>query len=353
MTSKQQYCPMLDVASMHCPPSPSHSMMSVEPYLLASSPPGSSLEFHSYSFASGGFQHYPSLSSSSFPPPEQPTTTATESSPSSPRLRRGQGALKPIIIRSDSDGEQSSGNLSDGESSPNSPCSPGRARKQVTFADNYGRALAEVRIMSEPSDHPPNLNPEILATLTQGAQAKVTDKPPLKLTFSQPASDYLAFRDKIERNLVSLENVILKDYVVAGTIKVKNISFKKNVFVRFTSTSWESYEDVVATYVSRPGDIPGRPSCHDTFTFEFEVPPKSDVSKSVEFAVCFDTGAQQHWDSNGGANYGVVWEKFQDPAPLLPLVRGGTRTNNPFVFGPDSLSDFACWHHVDTSTPYY
>ena len=339
--------PMLDIApTSDNSPRP---MMSVDftPYLLSASPPSSSFEFHSYTFSSSGHQPYPPLSHFSSPDPQACAKAYNSCSLTS----RRNGPLKPIIIKSDSDGDLSSGNTSDGESTPTSPCSPGRLRKRVSFADHCGKALAQVRIMSEPSDQPPYLKPEVLATITQGVQASVTDEPPLKLTFSQPASDYLAFRDKIEQNSVSLENVILKDYTVAGTIKVKNISFEKKVLVRYTYTSWESHHDVAATYVPGPGDVPGRPAYYDTFTFEFEVPPASDVSKSIQFAVCYEAGSSQYWDNNGGSNYGIVWESFQEPASILSTHSGGG--NNPFVFGPSSLTDFACWHHVDTSTPYY
>ena len=153
---------------------------------------------------------------------------------------------------------------------------------------------------------------------------------------------------------MSLENVILNDYNVMGTIKVKNISFQKNVFVRYTYSSWESHEDVVATYVPGPGDIPGRPSYCDTFTFKFDIPSTADVSKSVEFAVCYEADGTQYWDSNDGANYGIVWEIFKETPKSCTLDNdNNNNSNSPFIFGPTDLTDFACWHHVDTSTPYY
>lgn len=51
-------------------------------------------------------------------------------------------------------------------------------------------------------------------------------------------------------NNVSLENVIVKenDSIVVGTVKVKNISFHKEVIVRTTWDDWKSQEDIFCTY---------------------------------------------------------------------------------------------------------
>jgi hypothetical protein len=50
------------------------------------------------------------------------------------------------------------------------------------------------------------------------------------LNFNQPASDYVGFRQKIEHECVSLENVLLNRFQINGTIKVKNIHFQKVSF---------------------------------------------------------------------------------------------------------------------------
>lgn len=343
---------MLDIAPTSDNSPRARMPLDLTPYLLSASPPGSIFDFHNFqnSLSSSDFDTLPPLSHFASPESQACGKAYGNCSLNS----RRHGPLKSIILNSGSDGDLSSGATSDGESSPTSPCSPGRMRKRVSFADHCGKALAQVRIMSEASDEPPQFKPELLASITQGAQASVTDKPPLRLTFSQPASDYLAFRDKIDKYFVSLENVILNDYNVMGTIKVKNISFQKNVFVRYTYSSWESHEDVVATYVPGPGDIPGRPSYCDTFTFKFDIPSTADVSKSVEFAVCYEADGTQYWDSNDGANYGIVWEIFKETPKSCTLDNdNNNNSNSPFIFGPTDLTDFACWHHVDTSTPYY
>ncbi|GBP96184.1 Protein phosphatase 1 regulatory subunit 3C-B [Eumeta japonica] len=89
---------------------------------------------------------------------------------------------------------------------------------------------------------------EILEQITQGL---VTPHPADQWTvdFKQPASDYL-FQESHRDNCVCLENVIVKDEesIVVGTVKVKNISFEKEVIVRVTWDDWKSQQDIFCTY---------------------------------------------------------------------------------------------------------
>lgn len=347
------------------------------PYLLSASPPASSFEFHSYGLPNGFSQRFPPYTLPSLEPPAYSKPYGGGSLNS-----RRQGPLKSIIIRPEGEDSLAAGDMAGKASdcsgctaasvssaladyevsstsiSPSSPCSPGRLRKRVSFADSLGKPLTEVRLMRESSDEPPRIPSELLACITQGATAGVTDKPPLKLTFAQPACDYLAFRDRINQNCVSLENVLLNDYTVQGTIKVKNVGFEKRVFVRWTNDLWETSTDVPASYVPGPGDVPGRPSIFDTFQFQFEVPPSSDTSKSVQFAVCFRSNGDEYWDNNFGKNYVIVWETYSEPS-TSNLLQGNSNNNNssdkvnPFFFGSNDLADYACWNHIDSSTPYY
>lgn len=49
---------------------------------------------------------------------------------------------------------------------------------------------------------------------------------------------------------MSLENVIVKDVesVLVGTIKVRNLSFHKEVIVRASWNDWQSQEDTFCTF---------------------------------------------------------------------------------------------------------
>jgi protein phosphatase 1 regulatory subunit 3A/B/C/D/E len=124
-----------------------------------------------------------------------------------------------------------------------------RLKKKVVFADDEGLSLTHVKIMSEPSSCPPMLSLEFLAHVTQGMVSPVPQNQ-WTIDFRQPASDYLDFRQRIENNKVSLENVIIKESesYVMGTVKVKNISFSKEVIVRTSWDDWKSQEDTFCTY---------------------------------------------------------------------------------------------------------
>lgn len=314
-------------------------------YLLSSSPPATNIEFISYAFSQEAATKF-QLERNGFVRPSPADFTGRKN------------RVKPIIIKSNSD-ELNNNCYSDGEScgassepssgatTPTSPTSPGRVRKKVSFADCKGLALATVRIMSEPSDQPPRLGPNIIDSITNGAMADASGEPPFELKFGQPASDYLAFREKIEKNSVSLENVILRDYNILGTIKVKNICFDKKVFARCTFDSWETSQDIEAKYVSPPGDKSGHSV--DTFSFDFDIPTNFDMDKRIMFCICFSTPTGEFWDNNNGKNYEISQRKYK-PKITQSVPPTTTQTGLARV---GSWTEYACWNHVDTSSPYY
>ncbi|XP_075163935.1 glycogen binding subunit 70E isoform X2 [Haematobia irritans] len=177
------------------------------------------------------------------------------------------------------------------------------SRKKVIFADDEGLSLTQVRVMSEPSNVPPYWSVKFLEQITQGL---VTPHPADQWTvdFKQPASDYLAFRQTIERDFVSLENVIVKDEesIVVGTVKVKNISFAKEVIVRVTWDEWKSQQDIFCTYNRAYGPATSAHVVFDTFSFKITLPPSSS---RLEFCICFRADGNEFWDNNGGKNYTI------------------------------------------------
>lgn len=64
-------------------------------------------------------------------------------------------------------------------------------------------------------------------------------------------------RQKLDTKNVSLENVIVKEnesYAV-GTVKVRNLSFAKEVIVRTSADEWKTQEDTFCTYSTVCDDI--------------------------------------------------------------------------------------------------
>jgi protein phosphatase 1 regulatory subunit 3A/B/C/D/E len=281
-----------------------------------------------------------------------------------------------------------------------------RNKKKVVFADDRGRPLTQVRVMSEPSNMPPlwssayvanlargeffrNLDGSIHisqsnteATILNGDTAKCPDICPWEPSFAQPASDYLAFRNKLDKNTVSLENVIVRDSenCLIGTVKVKNLAYDKNVAIRVTSDNWKTHDDVECTYVEQPGLVSQTAvrNLYDTFRFRIELPAKEDGSRQIEFCVRYRTEGIEAWDNNDGANYIVKKKRdvtLEDQvAELLSACCGPSATHNGFMQSSTrridrdndprpadeatrvhlrTWSEFASWHHLENDHPYW
>ncbi|KAJ8686280.1 hypothetical protein QAD02_022074 [Eretmocerus hayati] len=310
-------------------------------------------------------------------------------------------------------------------------------KKRVVFADDRGRPLTQVRVMSEPSNMPPLWTSAYIASLARGEvfrnldgsltilqqsqqqtqQAQNNNKPketlngerlllaeasPWEASFSQPASDYLAFRAKLDRSSVSLENVIVREseHCLVGTVKVKNIAYDKEVTIRVTSDSWASHEDVECNFVEQPGLTVSQAavrSLYDTFRFRLTLPQTQSKSSSssplssptgtnktshqIEFCVRYRSGGEEFWDNNDGANY-IVKKKRQvtleeQVAELLSACCGPSAAHNGFlqmgtmrrakqdaqqlVHPVDDAtkmhlrtwSEFASWQHLENDGPYW
>ncbi|KAM3725781.1 Protein phosphatase 1 regulatory subunit 3B [Dirofilaria immitis] len=215
------------------------------------------------------------------------------------------------------------------------------SNKSVRFADDCGKELTTVRVMTEPSDYPPTINASVIHRLlgkTEEEEKCHQTTASWVISFKQPASEYIKFRETLEGGFVALENVVLKNEIchMVGTIKVKNITFEKKVFVRFTSDGWKSFLDRMATYQ------PSSSKFYDTFSFDVELPTNGcDPNARIEFCICFETGSsqgdtkqQQYWDSNGGRNY--VLTSQEAATSMTPLAI-------PLSFGKHNPNDAYTW----------
>lgn len=180
-----------------------------------------------------------------------------------------------------------------------------KAKKQVTFADHKGLSLTKVKVFSEFND--PIDIPLSIQKMLKSAISVVSEKDKLVLDFTQPSSDYLRFRQSLENNYVCLEHCMLKEKAMAGTVKVKNVSFEKAVKLRVTFDTWKSHTDVECVYIK--DTYPS--SYSDTFSFEVSLPEDLRLHEHIEFAICYEVGGCEYWDSNDGKNYKVIWSSMK------------------------------------------
>ncbi|XP_032526127.1 protein phosphatase 1 regulatory subunit 3C [Danaus plexippus] len=180
-----------------------------------------------------------------------------------------------------------------------------KKNKRVVFADDRGYALEQVKFMTEPSHVPPYWALKIVSS--PPSERRASPKTIVDLwepRFPQPASNYLEFRRSITENCISLENVIIKqnECAVDGTVKVKNLDFNKEVFVRATLDGWSSHEDTYCEFVeSGPANQNGV-SSYDTFGFRLQLPIHS---RRLDFCVCYRCQGSEYWDNNNGSNYTI------------------------------------------------
>ncbi|KAM3868296.1 protein phosphatase 1 regulatory subunit 3C-B-like [Diretmus argenteus] len=185
--------------------------------------------------------------------------------------------------------------------------------KRVVFADSRGFSLTAVRVFSEAEQQSdleplPSLQLQELGSMTEdGYSCTVSTCCPgtrLKLDFPQPSADFQAFRARLAESMVILENCSVTEQALRGSVRVKNISFQKDVSVRITFDSWQSHRDVPCTYVEKRYGGPQT----DVFQFDVAVPKVLDAKRRIEFCLRYLPGGHSSpfWDNNNGQNYRVA-----------------------------------------------
>ncbi|KAM6954434.1 protein phosphatase 1 regulatory subunit 3C-B-like [Aplochiton taeniatus] len=198
-------------------------------------------------------------------------------------------------------------------------------KKRVVFADSKGLPLTAVRIISEPEEHwrgkrtSPRRLQEFDAMPRGWHNCNVSTSCPgtrLQLGFPQPSADFQVFRTRLAESMVLLENCCMTETNLQGTVRVRNVGFQKDVFVRVTFDSWRRHRDVPCSYLQKRYGGPET----DIFIFDITFPKALDVKEKIEFCVGYVPGGQStsHWDNNNGHNYSVfVCASTHLPIPQL------------------------------------
>ncbi|KAM7391539.1 hypothetical protein PAMP_022221 [Pampus punctatissimus] len=183
--------------------------------------------------------------------------------------------------------------------------------KRVVFSDSKGLSLTDVRVFSDQEEQSDlDLLPSLhgLGSMTEdGYSCTVSTCCPgtrLKLGFPQPSANFQAFRTKLAESMVILENCSVTEMALQGTVRVKNIGFQKDVCVRITFDSWQSYRDVPCTYLQKRFGGPQT----DIFEFHTTIPKVLDAKRKIEFCLRYFPGGQSKtfWDNNNGQNYSIA-----------------------------------------------
>lgn len=176
-----------------------------------------------------------------------------------------------------------------------------KGKKKVVFADSKGMSLTAIHVFSKFDEKPvlSDLQFDLTDLENANMQLKISTMRSLVLDFPQPAADYLAFRNRLLKDSVCLENCTLQERSLTGTVKVRNLGFEKSVRVRLTVDSWKTHTDIDCTFINNVY------SCQDTdtFTFVFDLPSYVHPYNKVEFCICFKSKDQVFWDNNDGENY--------------------------------------------------
>ncbi|XP_018616354.2 protein phosphatase 1 regulatory subunit 3C-B [Scleropages formosus] len=240
-----------------------------------------------------------------------------------------------------------------------------KGKKRVVFADSKGMSLTAIHVFSEFEEDPLSDLQFDLSDIGDAAVGmNATKEKGPSLDFPQPAADYLDFRNRLMKNFVCLENCTLQERSLAGTVKVRNVSFEKSVHIRITFDAWKSFTDVPCTFMN---NVYG---CADTDTFSFviELPSSTSPGERVEFCVCYKSRDRTYWDNNDGKNYGLVHKEWEsDGCPTPPPRRnkapdfrdqakrpemefdqfGSPRTSSGF------FPEWQSWGHIENAAPYW
>ncbi|KAJ8287249.1 hypothetical protein GJAV_G00049370 [Gymnothorax javanicus] len=156
-------------------------------------------------------------------------------------------------------------------------------------------------------------SPEFRGVVMRGRPQK------LRLGFTQPGADSVAFRVRLLEELVLLESCQVTADSLSGTVRARSLSFDRgaplHVQVRVTFDSWRTHRDIPC--IPQP-QSPG-PIDTDLFTFDIPLPGNLDPRDRMEFCISFRHGrGALMWDKNKGQNYRILVSADSDtPAANL------------------------------------
>ncbi|NXO33734.1 PPR3A phosphatase, partial [Locustella ochotensis] len=226
---------------------------------------------------------------------------------------------------------------------------PTNISRKVSFADAFGFDLVSVKEFN------------IWEFPNTGQENYVEDEvfPQDEFFFSQqftlPASQEELLQ-KVREQKVMLESVLLLPGITGmnGIVRVLNVSFEKQVYVRMTLNNWLSYYDILAEFMPN--------SCGsetDQFCFKISlVPPFQKDGIKVEFCIRYETSVGTFWANNDDKNYTLICHKKEtvpkvDNKPQKEVtdrcLKGCLKTTQSRKEEILAISDDGTWNNSRTS----
>ncbi|NXF75677.1 PPR3A phosphatase, partial [Sclerurus mexicanus] len=180
------------------------------------------------------------------------------------------------------------------------PDTPTNISRKVSFADAFGFDLVSVKEFD--SWEFPNTGQEN----DKEDEVFPQDEYFFSQLFTLPPSQEELLQ-KVREQKVMLESILFLPGITCmnGIIRVLNISFEKQVYVRTTLNNWLSYYDILAEFMPN--------SCGnetDQFCFKISlVPPYQKDGVKVEFCIRYETSVGTFWANNDDKNYTLICHK--------------------------------------------
>ncbi|CAI4228745.1 unnamed protein product [Auanema sp. JU1783] len=189
-------------------------------------------------------------------------------------------------------------------------------KKVVSFADSMGLDLCHIRPIfpyntSDEelfSSSPPVVNPTIRSSNQSVTQLRNTSSLNCPRYLQLKSSPYPVWKDhlqvqrdlanKAKNNGICLKSSNVIGMTFSGVISVLNISYSKQVFVRYTVDKWTSFVEMPAQFLNS-----NHQEKLDYFTFSIFLPSTIPVGAMCEFCLKYVCEGKEFWDNNDGSNY--------------------------------------------------
>ena len=196
-------------------------------------------------------------------------------------------------------------------SQPNQQKTKRKTAKSVRFADACGSKLLRIKFY----DPNPKINFDALDSsdyffnynsnsYDNNNRARKVEKTWLPLFFLSPNNAALV--KKASEHNIQLESLAINGFQVSGSILVVNLSFEKEVWLRFSFNNWSTYHEIKSHYSASVthNDLSHHTVPVDRFIFQNEFMTSADMDK-CSFCLRFEGPRGEFWDNNEGLNYSL------------------------------------------------